>query len=127
MLVSARPYEISVGVSEAALPRYGTPFDEVERAVERSSLALPGGSLRTDAAEIPELREHPGEVTMREDRVQHRFGITTVAQLGHGPGGVLLRKLLPVEVMEQARPPPQLLVLTETAGGGAGAGAEGDR
>jgi multidrug efflux pump subunit AcrB len=47
-LVVARPYEISIEVSESALRRYGLTFDEVARAVRRSSLDLPGGSIRTD-------------------------------------------------------------------------------
>ena len=42
-LVSARPYEISIEVSELALRRYGLTFDDVARAVRRSSLDLPGG------------------------------------------------------------------------------------
>jgi multidrug efflux pump subunit AcrB len=51
-LVVARPYEISIEVSEAVLRRYGLTFDEVARAVRRSSLDLPGGSIRTDGGEF---------------------------------------------------------------------------
>ncbi|MEN8181655.1 MAG: efflux RND transporter permease subunit [Myxococcota bacterium] len=51
-LVAARPYEISIEVSEEALWRYGIAFDDVARAVQRSSLDLPGGSLKTTAGEI---------------------------------------------------------------------------
>ena len=50
-LVVARPYEISIEVSEAALRRYGLTFDEVARAVRKSSLDLPGGSVKTDGGE----------------------------------------------------------------------------
>ena len=51
-LTSARPYEISIEVSETALRRYGLTFDRVAEAVRRSSLDLPGGSVRTSAGEI---------------------------------------------------------------------------
>ncbi len=51
-IVSAPPYEISVEVSEVALRRHGMTFDRVADAVRRSSLDLPGGSVRTDGGEI---------------------------------------------------------------------------
>ncbi len=51
-IVSAPPYEISIEVSETALRRHGMTFDEVADAVRRSSLDLPGGSVRTDGGEI---------------------------------------------------------------------------
>jgi len=51
-LAVARPYEISIEVSEDTLRRYGLTFDEVARAVRRSSLDLPGGSVKTDAGEF---------------------------------------------------------------------------
>jgi len=51
-LVVARPYEISIEVSEEALRRYGLTFDEVTRAVRRSSLDLPGGSIKTAGGEF---------------------------------------------------------------------------
>ena len=51
-LSSARPYEVSIEVSEDALLRHGLTFDQVARAVRRSSLDLPGGSVRTEAGEI---------------------------------------------------------------------------
>jgi len=51
-IVNARPYEISVEVSEGALRRHGLTFDDVAQAVRRSSLDLPGGSVRTDGGEI---------------------------------------------------------------------------
>ena len=49
---SAPPYEISIEVSEAALRRHGLTFDQVADAVRRSSLDLPGGSVRTERGEI---------------------------------------------------------------------------
>ena len=51
-MASARPYEISVEVSESALRRHGLTFDDVAAAVRRSSLDLPGGSVRSASGEI---------------------------------------------------------------------------
>ncbi|MCB9891344.1 MAG: efflux RND transporter permease subunit [Planctomycetes bacterium] len=51
-LVGTRPYEISIEVREAALERYRMTLGEVADAVRRSSLDLPGGSVKTDAGEI---------------------------------------------------------------------------
>ena len=51
-LVIARPYEISVEVSEEALRRYGLSFQGVADAIRRASLDLPGGSLETRGGEI---------------------------------------------------------------------------
>jgi multidrug efflux pump subunit AcrB len=51
-LVNARPYEISIEVSEDDLRQYGLTFDEVARAVRVHSLDLPGGSIRTQGGEI---------------------------------------------------------------------------
>jgi len=51
-LASARPYEISVEVSEASLRRHGLTFDDVAEAVRSSSLDLPGGAIKTRAGEI---------------------------------------------------------------------------
>jgi multidrug efflux pump subunit AcrB len=51
-LASARPYEVSIEVSENDLRRYGLTFEEVVAAVRRSSLDLPGGSVKTSGGEI---------------------------------------------------------------------------
>lgn len=51
-VISAPPYEISIEVSEVALRRHGLTFDQVANAVRRSSLDLPGGSVRADSGEI---------------------------------------------------------------------------
>ena len=51
-IVSAPPYEISIEVSEVALRRHGLTFDQIADAVRRSSLDLPGGSVRTEGGEI---------------------------------------------------------------------------
>ena len=51
-LMNARPFEIAIEVSENNLRRYGLTFAQVAAAVRRSSLNLPGGSVKTDAGEI---------------------------------------------------------------------------
>lgn len=51
-LTFARPYEISVNVSEQTLRRHGLTLAEVGRAIEQSSLDIPGGSLKTAGGEI---------------------------------------------------------------------------
>jgi multidrug efflux pump subunit AcrB len=51
-LAVARPYEVSIEVSEAALQGYRLTFDDVAAAVRRSSLDLPGGSVKTEGGEI---------------------------------------------------------------------------
>tara|TARA_R110000823_G_scaffold130015_17_gene258081 strand:- start:15435 stop:18599 length:3165 start_codon:yes stop_codon:yes gene_type:complete len=48
----ARPYEISIEVSEQTLRRHDLSLAEVGRAIERSSLDIPGGSLKTEGGEI---------------------------------------------------------------------------
>jgi multidrug efflux pump subunit AcrB len=49
---NARPYEVSIEISEPALRRYGLTFDAVARAIRRSSLDLPGGSIRSPTGEV---------------------------------------------------------------------------
>lgn len=51
-LAGVRNYEVSLEVSEGTLRQYGLTFNEVAAAVRRSSLDLPGGSVRTDAGEV---------------------------------------------------------------------------
>ena len=51
-LTNARPYEISIEISETALRRHSLSFDQVAAAVRRSSLDLPGGSIKTTEGEI---------------------------------------------------------------------------
>ncbi|MFC1513738.1 efflux RND transporter permease subunit [candidate division KSB1 bacterium] len=50
-LAGARPYEISIEVSENQLRRFGLTFDEVAQAVRLSSLDLPGGSIKSNTGE----------------------------------------------------------------------------
>ena len=51
-LVGVRPYEISIEVSENELRRHGLSFDEVVRAVEHSSLDLPGGVIDAPGGDV---------------------------------------------------------------------------
>jgi multidrug efflux pump subunit AcrB len=51
-LAVARPYEIAIEVSEASMRRYRLTFDEVAMAIRRSSLDLPGGSIKTVGGEF---------------------------------------------------------------------------
>ncbi len=64
-LVSVRPDEISIEVAEEALRRFGIGFDTVAAAVRRSSLDLPGGSLKTTGGEI--LLRTAGQARSREE------------------------------------------------------------
>ena len=51
-VTNARPYEIAIEVSERMLRRHGLTFDQVAEAVRRSSLDLPGGSVKSEGGEI---------------------------------------------------------------------------
>jgi multidrug efflux pump subunit AcrB len=51
-MASVRPYELSIEVSESALRRHRLTLDAVAEAVRRSSLDLPGGSVKTPGGEI---------------------------------------------------------------------------
>ncbi|MFH1999919.1 MAG: efflux RND transporter permease subunit, partial [Planctomycetota bacterium] len=51
-LTNVRPYEVAVEVSEDALRKHGISFDFVAAAVRRSSLDLPGGTIKTEGGEI---------------------------------------------------------------------------
>ena len=51
-LVSPRPYEVSVEVSEYTLRRYGLTFGDVVRAIRGSSLNLPAGAIKTVNGDI---------------------------------------------------------------------------
>ena len=52
VLAGVRDYEISIEVSENTLRQYGISFDQIAAAVRRSSLDLPGGSVRTRGGEV---------------------------------------------------------------------------
>ena len=51
-LSNARPYEISIEISEGTLRRHGLTFDLIANAIRRSSLDLPGGSIKTPSGEV---------------------------------------------------------------------------
>jgi multidrug efflux pump subunit AcrB len=51
-LLFARPYEISIEVSEQTLRRYGMTLLQVGKAIQKGSKDIPGGSLRTESGEI---------------------------------------------------------------------------
>ena len=64
-LASARPYEVSIEVSEVALQRLGLTLDAVAAAVRNSSLDLSGGTLKTDGGEV--LLRAKGQAYSGED------------------------------------------------------------
>ncbi len=47
-----RPLEIAIEVSEYTLRQYSLTLDQISRAIERASLDMPGGTIRTVAGEI---------------------------------------------------------------------------
>ncbi|MGE4608790.1 MAG: efflux RND transporter permease subunit, partial [Myxococcota bacterium] len=51
-LAYSRPYEISIEVPEDRLRRHGLSFDHMAQMVRRSSLDMPGGSVKTRGGEI---------------------------------------------------------------------------
>lgn len=51
-LQGARDFEVSVEISEAALRQYNLTLDSVARAINRWSLDLPGGSIRSAAGTV---------------------------------------------------------------------------
>ncbi|MBQ74619.1 MAG: cobalt-zinc-cadmium resistance protein [Gammaproteobacteria bacterium] len=48
----ARPWEISIEVSEQVLRQYNLTITAIANAVRRSSLDLPGGSIKTEGGEV---------------------------------------------------------------------------
>ncbi len=83
VLAGVRDYEISIEVSENTLRQYGITFDDVAAAVRRSSLDLPGGSVRTKGGEVmirTESRRYTAEefapitVITREDGSSVKLG-----------------------------------------------------
>lgn len=51
-VVGTRDYEVSVEISEARLQEYNLTFTELVNAVRRSSVDLPGGSIRSEDGDI---------------------------------------------------------------------------
>lgn len=60
-----RPYEISVEVAEQTLRRHGLSLEQVGEAIRRTSVDMPGGSVRTEGGEIL-LRTEGQAYTARE-------------------------------------------------------------
>jgi multidrug efflux pump subunit AcrB len=78
-----RPLEISIEVSEFTLRQYGLTLDQIARAIDRASLDLPGGTIRTDSGEI--LLRTKGQVyqgTEYADIVVQSFTDGTQLRLG---------------------------------------------
>ena len=51
-LQTARPYEVSIEVSEDSLQRYQLTFDQVADAVRTASINLPAGSVQRDSGDL---------------------------------------------------------------------------
>ena len=51
-LQNARPYEISIALSEDSLAQYNLKFDDVINTLKATALDLPGGSLATEQGDI---------------------------------------------------------------------------
>ncbi|MCO4799634.1 MAG: efflux RND transporter permease subunit [Colwelliaceae bacterium] len=51
-IVGSRNYEISIEVSEEKLQQYDLSFDEITQAVRRSSVDMPGGTIKTTGGDI---------------------------------------------------------------------------
>ena len=51
-LQTARPYEVSIEVSEESLQRYQLTFDQVAAAVRSASINLPAGAVQRDSGDL---------------------------------------------------------------------------
>ena len=51
-LDGVRPYEVRIEVREAALRAHGLTLDRIARAIDASSVELPGGGVKTEGGEI---------------------------------------------------------------------------
>lgn len=51
-LQTARPYEVSIEVSEDSLQRYQISFDQLANAVRQASINLPAGSVKRDSGDL---------------------------------------------------------------------------
>ena len=84
-------YEISIGVSETNLRRYGLTFDEVANAIRSTSLDRPGGSIDTRKGQIlvrAKGQRYRGEefedITLRSFPDGTRIRIADVAEVRDG-------------------------------------------
>ena len=51
-IIGSRNYEIAVEISEQVLREYGLTFNEIASAIRKSSLDMPGGSIKTEKGDI---------------------------------------------------------------------------
>ena len=51
-VIGARPFEISIEISEDTLRQYGLTLDRVAQVIRQWSIDLPGGSIRSEAGDI---------------------------------------------------------------------------
>lgn len=64
-LTGVRPYEIAIEVSEQQLKRYGLTFEEISRAINRSSLNVSAGTIKGKGGDI--LLSSRGQAYHQED------------------------------------------------------------
>lgn len=64
-LTGVRPYEISIEISEQQLKRYGLTFEEISRAINRSSLNVSAGTIKGKGGDI--LLSSRGQAYKQED------------------------------------------------------------
>ncbi len=64
-LQTARPYEVSIEVSEDSLQRYQLTFDQVASAVRSASINLPAGAVQRDSGDL--LIQTRGQAYYRAD------------------------------------------------------------
>ncbi len=90
-LAIARPYEISIEVSEVSLRRYGLTLDEVAQAIRQSSIDLPGGSVKTTGGDVllrvkrqAYVRPEFEELTVRANPDGTRLTLSDVANVVDG-------------------------------------------
>ena len=51
-IMGSRPYEISIEVTEHKLQKYQLTFDQITQAIRRSSVDMPGGTIKSQAGDI---------------------------------------------------------------------------
>ncbi len=90
-IVGNRDYEISIEVSEEKLQKYQLTFDAVALAIKRSSIDLPGGTIRTQGGDIS-LRttgqvytgEEYAKLVLRTNRNGTRLVLGDIAKVKDG-------------------------------------------
>ena len=90
-VVGNRPYEISIEVSEQILQQYQLTFEDISNAIRRSSIDLPGGTLKTQSGNIS-LRVQGqaytgaeyGAITLRTEADGTKLLLSDVAKIDDG-------------------------------------------